>query len=117
MEQQAMQGMDANGPIDFGGARLTGVAEAKLSASVWPESRKNLNTSMKFAPFSALSMARMRKLMRFMRPMSMEPDISSANVARPSCVAVMRGEFVANDPRFGCARPLSAVSHGFCYGH
>lgn len=32
MEQQAMQGMDANGPIDFGGARLTGVAEAKLSA-------------------------------------------------------------------------------------
>ncbi|QDY50579.1 ESPR-type extended signal peptide-containing protein [Stenotrophomonas maltophilia] len=32
MGQQAMQEMDANGPIDFGGARLTGVAEAKLSA-------------------------------------------------------------------------------------
>ena len=32
MGQQAMRGMDANGPIDFGGARLTGVAEAKLSA-------------------------------------------------------------------------------------
>jgi autotransporter adhesin len=32
MGQQAMRGLDANGPIDFGGARLTGVAEAKLSA-------------------------------------------------------------------------------------
>lgn len=32
MGQQAMRGMDANGPIDFGGARLTGIAEAKLSA-------------------------------------------------------------------------------------
>lgn len=32
MRQQAMREMDANGPIDFGGARLTGVAEAKLSA-------------------------------------------------------------------------------------
>jgi autotransporter adhesin len=32
MGQQAMREMDANGPIDFGGARLTGVAEAKLSA-------------------------------------------------------------------------------------
>ena len=30
--QQAMREMDGNGPIDFGGARLTGVAEAKLSA-------------------------------------------------------------------------------------
>ncbi|HHA2441368.1 TPA: YadA-like family protein, partial [Stenotrophomonas maltophilia] len=30
--QQAMRGLDASGPIDFGGARLTGVAEAKLSA-------------------------------------------------------------------------------------
>ncbi len=30
--QQAMREMDANGPIDFGGARLTGVAEGKLSA-------------------------------------------------------------------------------------
>ncbi|UXB23481.1 ESPR-type extended signal peptide-containing protein [Stenotrophomonas maltophilia] len=32
MGQQAMRGLDANGPIDFGGVRLTGVAEAKLSA-------------------------------------------------------------------------------------
>ncbi|MBH1657227.1 YadA-like family protein [Stenotrophomonas maltophilia] len=32
MRQQAVREMDANGPIDFGGARLTGVAEAKLSA-------------------------------------------------------------------------------------
>jgi len=32
MGQQAMREMDANGPIDFGGARLTGVAEARLSA-------------------------------------------------------------------------------------
>lgn len=32
MGQQAMRGLDANGPIDFGGARLTGVAEGKLSA-------------------------------------------------------------------------------------
>ncbi len=32
MGQQAVRGLDANGPIDFGGARLTGVAEAKLSA-------------------------------------------------------------------------------------
>lgn len=32
MGQQAMREMDGNGPIDFGGARLTGVAEAKLSA-------------------------------------------------------------------------------------
>ncbi|HFK2922745.1 TPA: ESPR-type extended signal peptide-containing protein [Stenotrophomonas maltophilia] len=32
MGQQAMRGLDASGPIDFGGARLTGVAEAKLSA-------------------------------------------------------------------------------------
>ncbi len=32
MGEQAMRGLDASGPIDFGGARLTGVAEAKLSA-------------------------------------------------------------------------------------
>lgn len=32
MGRQAMRGLDANGPIDFGGARLTGVAEAGLSA-------------------------------------------------------------------------------------
>lgn len=32
MGGQAMRGLDASGPIDFGGARLTGVAEAKLSA-------------------------------------------------------------------------------------
>lgn len=32
MGQQVMRGLDANGSIDFGGARLTGVAEAKLSA-------------------------------------------------------------------------------------
>ncbi|MBY6281788.1 ESPR-type extended signal peptide-containing protein [Stenotrophomonas maltophilia] len=32
MGKEAMRGLDANGPIDFGGARLTGVAEAKLSA-------------------------------------------------------------------------------------
>ncbi|WP_423179521.1 ESPR-type extended signal peptide-containing protein [Stenotrophomonas sp. CASM110] len=30
--EQAMRGLDASGPIDFGGARLTGVAEAGLSA-------------------------------------------------------------------------------------
>lgn len=30
--EQAMRGLDASGPIDFGGALLTGVAEAKLSA-------------------------------------------------------------------------------------
>ena len=30
--EQAMRGLDAGGPIDFGGARLTGVAEATLSA-------------------------------------------------------------------------------------
>ena len=29
---QAMRGLDASGPIDFGGARLTGVADAGLSA-------------------------------------------------------------------------------------
>lgn len=32
MGEQAMRALDASGPIDFGGARLTGVAEAKLSA-------------------------------------------------------------------------------------
>jgi len=32
MGEQAMRGLDASGPIDFGGARLTGVAEANLSA-------------------------------------------------------------------------------------
>ncbi|RTQ90349.1 MULTISPECIES: ESPR-type extended signal peptide-containing protein [Stenotrophomonas] len=32
MGEQAMRGLDASGPIDFGGARLTGVAEAGLSA-------------------------------------------------------------------------------------
>ncbi len=32
MGGQAMRGLDASGSIDFGGARLTGVAEAKLSA-------------------------------------------------------------------------------------
>ncbi|WP_442253361.1 ESPR-type extended signal peptide-containing protein [Stenotrophomonas pavanii] len=32
MGEQAMRGLDTSGPIDFGGARLTGVAEAKLSA-------------------------------------------------------------------------------------
>ena len=32
MGQEATRGLDASGPIDFGGARLTGVAEAKLSA-------------------------------------------------------------------------------------
>ncbi|MCU1004071.1 ESPR-type extended signal peptide-containing protein [Stenotrophomonas maltophilia] len=32
MGQQTMRGLHAGGPIDFGGARLTGVAEAKLSA-------------------------------------------------------------------------------------
>lgn len=32
MGEQVMHGLDASGPIDFGGARLTGVAEAKLSA-------------------------------------------------------------------------------------
>ncbi|MBA0305013.1 autotransporter [Stenotrophomonas maltophilia] len=32
MGQQTMRGLDASGPIDFGGVRLTGVAEAKLSA-------------------------------------------------------------------------------------
>ncbi|MBN5151097.1 YadA-like family protein [Stenotrophomonas maltophilia] len=32
MGEQPMRGLDTSGPIDFGGARLTGVAEAKLSA-------------------------------------------------------------------------------------
>ncbi|HIE4128391.1 TPA: YadA-like family protein [Stenotrophomonas maltophilia] len=32
MGAQTMRGLDASGPIDFGGARLTGVAEATLSA-------------------------------------------------------------------------------------
>lgn len=32
MGEQAMRGLDTSGPIDFGGARLTGVAEAMLSA-------------------------------------------------------------------------------------
>ena len=32
MGAQAMRGLDTSGPIDFGGARLTGVAEAMLSA-------------------------------------------------------------------------------------
>nr|WP_313287580.1 ESPR-type extended signal peptide-containing protein [Stenotrophomonas pavanii] len=32
MGEQVMRGLDASGPIDFGGARLTGVAEAMLSA-------------------------------------------------------------------------------------
>ncbi|MBA0341708.1 autotransporter [Stenotrophomonas maltophilia] len=32
MGEQAMRGLGASGPIDFGGARLTGVAEATLSA-------------------------------------------------------------------------------------
>ncbi|QGL89909.1 hemagluttinin domain-containing protein [Stenotrophomonas maltophilia] len=32
MRERAMRGFDAGGPIDFGGARLTGVAEAGLSA-------------------------------------------------------------------------------------
>jgi len=30
--EQAMRGLDASGPIDFGGARLTGVAEGSVSA-------------------------------------------------------------------------------------
>ncbi len=32
MRQQAVREMDANGPIDFGGARLTGVADGSISA-------------------------------------------------------------------------------------
>jgi len=32
MGQQAMRGLDANGPIDFGGALLTGVADGSISA-------------------------------------------------------------------------------------
>ncbi len=32
MGQQVMREMDANGPIDFGGARLTGVADGSISA-------------------------------------------------------------------------------------
>lgn len=32
MGQQAMRGLDANGPIDFGGARLTGLADGSISA-------------------------------------------------------------------------------------
>jgi len=32
MGQQAMREMDANGPIDFGGARLTGLADGSISA-------------------------------------------------------------------------------------
>lgn len=32
MRERAMHGLDASGPIDFGGARLTGVAGARLSA-------------------------------------------------------------------------------------
>ena len=32
MGQQTMRGLDANGPIDFGGARLTGVADGSISA-------------------------------------------------------------------------------------
>lgn len=31
MREQAMRGLDASGPIDFGGARLTGVADGSLS--------------------------------------------------------------------------------------
>ncbi len=32
MREQAMRGLDASGPIDFGGARLTGVADGSVSA-------------------------------------------------------------------------------------
>ncbi len=31
MRERAMRGFDAGGPIDFGGARLTGVADGSLS--------------------------------------------------------------------------------------
>ena len=64
---------------------------------------------MKSAPSSAIATASMRRLMRFMRPMSMLPVICSANVARPSWVAVMRGE---DSARLGSTRLLAAVERG-----
>ncbi len=42
--------------------------------------------------------------------MSIAPDISSANTASPSCVAVTRGEVRPSEASTGCARPFSAVS-------
>ena len=97
-------------PPPSGTPRNTRWLEVKLSSGLWPESRKKRNTSTKSAPWMALSMATMRRLMRFMRSMSIEPDMSSANVARPSCVAVVRGEPRAMDLKCGCSRPLSPVS-------
>ena len=52
----------------------------------------------------------MRRLTRFMRSMSMLPVICSANVARPSWVAVVRGDDSARLGSNGCARPFNAVS-------
>ena len=57
-----------------------------------------------------MSIARMRRLMRFSRAMSIAPDISSANTARPSWVAVTRGEVRPSEASSGWARPFSAVS-------
>ena len=65
---------------------------------------------MKSAPSSAIAIASMRRLMRFMRPMSMLPVICSAKVARPSWVSVARGEDSARLGSTTCSRPLSAVS-------
>ena len=62
------------------------------------------------AACSAMSIARMRRLMRLSRVMSIAPDISSANTASPSWVAVTRGEVRASEASSGCARPFSAVS-------
>lgn len=65
---------------------------------------------MKSAPERAIAIASIRRLMRFMRSISMLPVICSANVARPSWVAVVRGEEMPRLGRCACARPLSAVS-------
>ena len=97
-------------PPDSGTPRNTRCADVNESLSGCPPSRKYLKTSMKSAPLSAMSIAMMRIEMRFMRAMSIAPVMSSAKVASPSWVAVMRGELIPSVGRLACSRPLSAVS-------
>src|SRR5690606_19856665 len=97
-------------PPSTGTPRNTRWADEKLSAGFWPASRNQPNTCRKSAPSSAIAIASVRRLTRFMRSMSMLPGICSASTASPSWVAVTRGEDIARLGSVSWARPLSAVS-------
>ena len=65
---------------------------------------------MKSAPSIAIATASMRRLTRFMRSISMLPVINSANTAKPSWVAVLRGEDSAMLGNTLCCCPFNAVN-------